>query len=1053
MSTPIDNEKYPPSGDGAKLPGLASPSTDINQLRNVVDNLKEIVEIREGRRGSGYDQVVTWRDLYNVGLVAVQSGGNTFINRTGSGGVSGVTLLSPNLQAMMADEFDRKVKASGAYKDLSSEIGVAAAYKGAPQEVIDILTTNLSDESIKRGADIRTVETKIQQVDKSLALSVRELTAGIDSAQASVREVMYSSANRDEATSGAVTTVNARLNNFGGGGVTVEQKMTATVNRVTGLEGIYSVKIVIDNNGTPYVSGFALSSAVVAGSAATSSFVVNATNFAIYRPGTTSVAPFGVDAGTNTVFINGTLLINSGGTSINSVSATATSANSTANTANGTANTANGTANSAYGLATTANNTANSANSGLTAKLNKAGADVLTGPISLQASNTILVGTTNDGIAIGSTGIIGRKASVTTFSVAADGTAIFSGSVTAGAIIADSVTLNSAGGTSLSIIASQASGALPSASFSSTLQTNLTAGVTKILAGTGFNYRLTVDTTNAFVAFHHKDAAYNATATTGSGIRPAVGISAAGIAMGYNDAGGTWQNAVALSSTGDLTVKGTITAGSIITGSVTIGSGGTSLTTVEGNASSALSTATTANGNATTALTTKLNKSASDILTGDIIFQSAGGFRTGSIAIDGSGNVTGAGVAFTSQGIVGRNAGATTFTLNASTGAAAFKGDITGATGNFAGNVTAGNILSSGATLGTNSGTNFWMRGSDGAAYFGGETTVKGRFTVSGSFNQSGFGDIGAYFTTNAGGATIYAVNTAAGGTINASNSGTGAACLLYNNTSGTFGLPTFWAQNSGSAVAGRFTSAGQAALFTSTGGGYAFIAFSNGATGATAFVQGDFALGYSNSRGDPWIMRAPSTSIAASASYYLNSDGTWKTTASIVPSLSSDSNSLGGITASSWTRIFATNSGNANAGGSGVNILGSTSTGIPNAYVGTSGTSNIVTIDVRTTSPSDIRLKEEIADSDLGLAFVKQLRPVSYKLKADPKHQKGYGFIADEVDQIIETGSSLVYHEADWKVGDETGFKTIHYPSYIAVLTKAIQELSAKVETLEARG
>jgi hypothetical protein len=159
----------------------------------------------------------------------------------------------------------------------------------------------------------------------------------------------------------------------------------------------------------------------------------------------------------------------------------------------------------------------------------------------------------------------------------------------------------------------------------------------------------------------------------------------------------------------------------------------------------------------------------------------------------------------------------------------------------------------------------------------------------------------------------------------------------------------------------------------------------------------------------------------------------------------------LGGVISSSWARIFATNSGNANAGGSGVNLLGSTSTGIAGAYVGTSGTSNIVTFTVQTTSPSDIRLKEEIANSDLGLAFVNQLRPVSYKLKADPKHQKGYGFIADEVDQLIPTGSSLVYFEPDWKVGDETGFKTIHYPSYVAVLTKAIQELSAKVTALES--
>jgi hypothetical protein len=75
----------------------------------------------------------------------------------------------------------------------------------------------------------------------------------------------------------------------------------------------------------------------------------------------------------------------------------------------------------------------------------------------------------------------------------------------------------------------------------------------------------------------------------------------------------------------------------------------------------------------------------------------------------------------------------------------------------------------------------------------------------------------------------------------------------------------------------------------------------------------------------------------------------------------------------------------------------------------------------------------------------------VSYKLKDDPKHQKGYGFIADEVEELIGLDSSLVYFEPDWKMGDITGFKTVHYPSYIAVLTKAVQELSAKVETLQA--
>ena len=87
------------------------------------------------------------------------------------------------------------------------------------------------------------------------------------------------------------------------------------------------------------------------------------------------------------------------------------------------------------------------------------------------------------------------------------------------------------------------------------------------------------------------------------------------------------------------------------------------------------------------------------------------------------------------------------------------------------------------------------------------------------------------------------------------------------------------------------------------------------------------------------------------------------------------NSSALGGLVDTSWARIFPTNSGVANAGGSGVNLLGSTSTGIAGAYVGTSGTTNIVTSTVQTTSPSDIRLKEEIADTDLGLAFVERAR------------------------------------------------------------------------------
>jgi hypothetical protein len=286
---------------------------------------------------------------------------------------------------------------------------------------------------------------------------------------------------------------------------------------------------------------------------------------------------------------------------------------------------------------------------------------------------------------------------------------------------------------------------------------------------------------------------------------------------------------------------------------------------------------------------------------------------------------------------------------------------------------------------------------------------VAGLYTnvvISGASNTLG---IGALSVSNAAGF--------GGNAFNVTNNGTGHGITSVANSTGS-------TRNSVLAI-GYGTSTNGAALYAANLGNYGI------------YCSGQFGIDNS-------------TLVTNLNANYLQ--GYTASNFMLTGSTATDSNALGGVTASSWARIFPTNSGTANAGGSGLNILGSSATGIVGAYVATSGTSNIVTIEVTTTSPSDVRLKEEIADSDLGLAFVKQLRPVSYKLKADPKHQKGYGFIADEVEQIIGLDSSLVYHEPDWKVGDETGFKTIHYPSYIAVLTKAIQELTAKVEALEAQ-
>lgn len=289
--------------------------------------------------------------------------------------------------------------------------------------------------------------------------------------------------------------------------------------------------------------------------------------------------------------------------------------------------------------------------------------------------------------------------------------------------------------------------------------------------------------------------------------------------------------------------------------------------------------------------------------------------------------------------------------------------------------------------------------------------------------NFSGNQTNGIYANAGSGGYGIYASGSAGVGAINANG-------FTNNGVAGaTFG---------GSAYGGIFSNAGSGVSI------YNFLGtiVTNNSTLVTN-LNANYLQGYTASSfyitGN--ALGTPSSGNLANCTFpTLNQNTT------------GSADYLGGVIASSWARIFPCNSGTANAAGSGLNILGSASTGIAGAYVGTSGSGNTVTLDVRVTSPSDLRLKEEVAEIDVGLAFVKQLRPVSYKLKADPKHQKGYGFIAQEVENLIPNPSSLVYEEPDWKVGDEIGFKTIHYPSYIAVLTKAIQELSAEVEALKAK-
>lgn len=90
----------------------------------------------------------------------------------------------------------------------------------------------------------------------------------------------------------------------------------------------------------------------------------------------------------------------------------------------------------------------------------------------------------------------------------------------------------------------------------------------------------------------------------------------------------------------------------------------------------------------------------------------------------------------------------------------------------------------------------------------------------------------------------------------------------------------------------------------------------------------------------------------------------------------------------------------------------------------------------------SDARLKHDITPLAQGLAFVRQLRPVSYRWKDDGDQSLFYGFTAQD---LLEAGF----------VGVDTSNPdsyAVRYTDLIAPLAKAVQELDAEVQALRQR-
>jgi len=152
------------------------------------------------------------------------------------------------------------------------------------------------------------------------------------------------------------------------------------------------------------------------------------------------------------------------------------------------------------------------------------------------------------------------------------------------------------------------------------------------------------------------------------------------------------------------------------------------------------------------------------------------------------------------------------------------------------------------------------------------------------------------------------------------------------------------------------------------------------------------------------------------------------------------------------------------------------TSAGNNNFTFGDGGTdSNIAFGATSISAPSDQRYKEEIETATAGLSFINDLRPVTFKWKKQkdipPEHdsyvessntrvmnslgETHHGFIAQEVKTAIDNHSELKDGFDMWSIDerDKTdGRQRLAEGALIPILTKALQELSAKNDALEAR-
>jgi hypothetical protein len=110
-------------------------------------------------------------------------------------------------------------------------------------------------------------------------------------------------------------------------------------------------------------------------------------------------------------------------------------------------------------------------------------------------------------------------------------------------------------------------------------------------------------------------------------------------------------------------------------------------------------------------------------------------------------------------------------------------------------------------------------------------------------------------------------------------------------------------------------------------------------------------------------------------------------------------------------------------------------------------GTVTVIEGQVAFTNASDRRLKKDIQDLDSGLDFIQKLRPVSYHMKNLSDDRTNWGFIAQEVEELVGEENAILTVG-----GDKDRTLGLRYTDFVAPLVKAIQEQQMEIEDLQSQ-